>query len=141
MSDDGCRFGFVRGVPVVAAPGFIDISNAEMVDAAFLRAAGWGYATIAADMSATQFCDSSGLSALVRAHDRTRQEGGQLRLAALTAPVMRLLAVTGLDRLLYVFRTVADAVDELPVIAIAQPALRSRASGGRARGSRVAVGP
>jgi anti-sigma B factor antagonist len=141
VGDDGCRLGFIRGVPVVSAPWFIDISNAEMVHGAFLRAAGWGYATIAADMSATQFCDSSGLSALVRAHDRTQQEGGQLRLAALTAPVMRLLTATGLARRLCVFRTVAEAVDELPVIAIAQPALRCRAPGGRAPGSRVAVRP
>jgi anti-sigma B factor antagonist len=121
VSNDGCPLAFVRGVPVVAAPGFIDISNAQIFHAAFLRAARWGYATIAADMSATQFCDSSGLHVLVRVHERTLAEGGQLRLAAVTSPVLRLLSVTGLDRLLCVFRNVAEAVDELPVIAIAQP--------------------
>lgn len=119
MSNDGCPLAFVRGVPVVAAPGFIDSSNAAIVHAAFHRAACWGYATIAADMSATQFCDTAGLSVLVRVHNRAQQEGGQLRLAALTAPVLRLLSDNGLDRLLCVFRTVAEAVDELPVIAIA----------------------
>lgn len=121
MTNDGCPFAFVRGVPVVAAPGAIDISNAESFHAAFRRAVCWGYATIAADMSATQFCDSTGLSVLVRVHNRARDEGGQLRLAALTTPVRRLLSVSGLDRLLCVFRTVAEAVDELPVIAIARP--------------------
>jgi anti-anti-sigma factor len=121
VSNDGCPLAFVRGVPVVAAPDFIDMSNAEVLHAAFLRAAYWGYATIAADMSATRFCDSSGLHVLVRVHERTKAEGGQLRLAALTAPVQRLLRVTGLDRLLCVFRSVAEAVDELPVIAIARP--------------------
>lgn len=121
MSDDGCLLGFVRGVPVVAAPEYIDVTNAENVRAALVRAAGWGYATIAADMSATQFCDSSGLSVLVRAHNSARAEGGQLRLAAVTPPVLRLLTLTGLDRLLCVFRSVAEAVDELPVIAIARP--------------------
>lgn len=121
MRDDGCLLEFVRGVPVVAAPGFLDISNAAMVHAAFLRTACLGYATIAADLSATQFCDASGLSVLVRAHNRAQAEGGQLRLAGLTAPVLSLLTVTGLDRMLRVFRSVAEAVEELPVIAIAQP--------------------
>jgi anti-anti-sigma factor len=121
VSNDDCPLAFVRGVPVVAAPGCIDISNAETFHAAFRRAAFWGYATIAADMSATQFCDSSGLGVLVRVHNGAQQEGGQLRLAALTAPVLRLLSVSGLDQLLCVFRTVAEAVDELPVIAIARP--------------------
>lgn len=121
MSNDGCPLAFVRGVPVVAAPGSLDISNAETFHAAFRRAVCWGYATIAADMSATQCCDSTGLSVLVRVHNRARDEGGQLRLAALTTPVRRLLSASGLDRLLCVFRTVAEAVDELPVIAIARP--------------------
>jgi anti-anti-sigma factor len=121
VTNDGCSLAFVRGVPVVAAPRFIDISNADTFHAAFLRAARWGYATIAADMSATQFCDSTGLSVLVWVHNGAQAEGGQLRLAALTAPVRRLLSVTGLDRLLCVFRSVAEAVDELPVIAIAGP--------------------
>jgi anti-sigma B factor antagonist len=121
VNNDGCPLAFVRGVPVVAAPGYIDISNAEYLRAAFRRAASWGYATMVADMSATQCCDSTGLRVLVRVHNRARQEGGQLRLAALTTPVLRQLSVTGLDRLMCVFETVAEAVDELPVIAIARP--------------------
>jgi anti-sigma B factor antagonist len=119
VSRDECPIGLVRGVPVVATPGFIDVSNADLVRSAFLRAVSWGYATIAADMSATQFCDSCGLTVLVRAHNRAQAEGGQLQLAAVTAPVMHVLTVTGLDRLLCLFRSVADAVAELPVIAIA----------------------
>lgn len=126
MHNDGCLLRFVRGVPVVAAPGFIDISNAEAVHDAFLRAACWGYATIAADLSATQFCDSSGLTVLVRAHKRAQAEGGQLRLAALTAPVLRFLTITGLDRVLHVFPSVTEAVAELPVIAIAPARLAVR---------------
>ncbi len=119
MSNDAYRIGLVRGVPVVATPPFIDISNAEILQSAFLRAASWGYATIVADMSATQFCDSCGVSVLVVAHKKAQAEGGQLRLAAVSSPVLRMLAVTGLDRLLCVFRSVADAVAELPAIAIA----------------------
>jgi anti-sigma B factor antagonist len=119
VNNEECPIGLVRGVPVVAAPEFIDVSNADLVRSALLRASSWGYATVAADMSATQFCDSCGLSVLVRAHNRALAEGGQLQLAAVTAPVRRLLAVTGLDRLLFLHRTVADAVAELPVIAIA----------------------
>ena len=57
------RFGVevVGGVPVVAAPEEIDITNASGLQTALLDAAARGPATLVVDMTRTQFCDTAGL--------------------------------------------------------------------------------
>src|SRR5437763_3466231 len=70
----------VSGVPVVAAPGEIDITNADGPRAALAEAAAHRSATVVVDMTRTQFCDTAGIHVLVTAHKRARGAGGQLRL-------------------------------------------------------------
>ena len=108
----------VRGVPVVIAPGRLDITTANLLRASVLHLTACGYATIAVDMSRTEFCDSAGLTVLVRAHKRVLAEGGELRLVASTSAVRRIFAATGLDCLIRTFGNVADAVADLPAVAI-----------------------
>lgn len=52
------------------------------------------------DMSRVAFCDSGGLSALIRAHLRAREAGAQLHLLRPTEPVAALLRRTGAARVL-----------------------------------------
>lgn len=59
------------GVPVVAAPAEIDITNADGLRSALLKAAADGPSTLVVDMTQTQFCDSSGLHALIAAHKKS----------------------------------------------------------------------
>ena len=68
----------VTGVPVVTAPGEIDITNAPDLRSALLEAAEHGHATLVADLTQTRFCDSSGLHTLLAAHKRARAGGGEL---------------------------------------------------------------
>jgi anti-sigma B factor antagonist len=96
-------------LPVVFAPAEIDIENAEQFGAALLRASHEG-STVVVDMSQTVFCDSRAISELVRAAKRATAEGGELRLAACTAPVLRIMSVTGVDQLLVLRASVADAL-------------------------------
>lgn len=96
-------------LPVVIAPTEIDIANGEQFRAALLLA-GRRASSIVVDMSQTVFCDSHALSVLVRASRRAAAEGGELRLAACSAPVLRIMSVTGVDQLLVVFGSVADAL-------------------------------
>lgn len=70
----------INGVPVAEAPEEIDICNAEQLRIVLLEAASRGHATIVVDMTRTRFCDSSGFSVLVAAHQRALAEGGGLRL-------------------------------------------------------------
>ena len=50
----------IDGVPVVAAPAKIDITTADALESALLRAAANGSGALVVDMTRTQFCDSSG---------------------------------------------------------------------------------
>lgn len=118
MMETSCPIKLVQGVPVIGAPAEIDVRNGGILRAAILHTAAFGYATMVVDMSRTEFCDSAGLSVLVRAHKRALAEGGDLRLVVTTPPVLRILTLTGLDQALRLFATVADAVAELPAVTI-----------------------
>lgn len=50
------------------------------------------------DMAGVTFVDSSGLQALVEFHQRFSEHGGALVINAPSAPLVRLLDVTGLDK-------------------------------------------
>ena len=51
-------------------------------------------------MTRTKFCDSSGLHTLLAAHKRAQAEGGELLLAIAATPVLRVLAMTSIDRMI-----------------------------------------
>jgi anti-sigma B factor antagonist len=104
----------VDGVPVVAAPEEIDITNAGGLRAALFQAAAPGDGTLVVDMSQTQYCDSAALNVLVRAHKRARAEGGELLLVIRAAAVLRIFAVTGIDQLVPTFPDLEQALRQTP---------------------------
>ena len=63
-------------------------------------------------MSGTQFCDSAGLSVLIRAHKRAQAEGGELLLVVPATSVLRIFALTGIDRMIPNFSSLEDALAE-----------------------------
>ena len=69
-----------------------------------------GASRLIVDLSAVGYADASGLAVLVGAGRRAGLLGGWLRLASPTPGVARVLSVTGLDRHLATFPTVADAI-------------------------------
>ena len=102
------------GVPVVAAPEEIDITNAVGLRAALLEAAARGHGTFVVDMSRTRFCDSSGLHALVAAHRRARAQDGEVLLVIPGAAVLRILAITGVDQVIPNFASLDEALAQAP---------------------------
>jgi anti-anti-sigma factor len=107
----------VNGVPVVVAPQEIDAHNADCLRAVLLQAA-CGHATFVVDMTGTQFCASAGLSVLVRAHKRALADGGELRLVIpASAAVLRVFALTGIDRLIPNFTDLQEALEPAPAAA------------------------
>jgi anti-sigma B factor antagonist len=102
------------GVPIVAAPEEIDVTNAAKLRTALLDAAAHGNGTLVVDMSQTQYCDSAGLHALAHAHKRAHATGAQLLLVISAAPVLRILAVTGIDRMIPHFPTLEEALAHTP---------------------------
>ena len=105
----------VGGVPVVAAPEEIDITNADRLRAALLEAAVHGHGRFVVDMTRTRFCDTAGLHALVAAHKRTRTEGGQVVLLVVPGTgVLRIFAITGLDRVIPYAASLEEALAQMP---------------------------
>lgn len=72
--------------------------------------AGRFMAGISADLTATRFCDSSGISVLVRAHKQAVANGTQLRLVVHSAVVLRSLRLVQMDSLLPICPTLSQAL-------------------------------
>jgi anti-sigma B factor antagonist len=110
MPGDGFPVEVVEGVPVVAAPEEIDITNAEPLRSALLNAAANGHRTLVVDMTRTRFCDCSGLHTLLAAHKRAEAEGGEVLLVMAGPAVLRVFALTGADRMIPHFTSLPGAL-------------------------------
>jgi anti-anti-sigma factor len=62
------------------------------------------------DLSDVEFCDSSGLSALLIAERKMRENGGVVKLAGLQKKVLALIRISRLDRAFRIHDTVAKAL-------------------------------
>ena len=120
----------INGVPVVTAPEEIDVTTAGQLRAVLLYSAVRGHATVVVDMSRTRFCDSAGLTVLVRAHKRAVAEGGELRLVVPDdGAVARIFAITRLDLVIPLFSSLDEAL--APRAAAVIRPLRPRPSAAR----------
>jgi anti-anti-sigma factor len=99
---------------VVTATGEVDITNAEGLRDALLSALNAGALGLVVDMTATTFIDSAGVTALVRASRRATATEATVRLAVIAPAVLRVLNLVGIDQLVQVHPSVADAVASLP---------------------------
>jgi|SRR5215471_8351525 len=99
---------------VVALPAEIDMANADRAGQQLGSAIAPGVRTVIADMMGTRFCDSSGISMLVRAHKQAAANGTELRLVVASAAVLRSLTLTGLSDLLPIYPSLSQALAAPP---------------------------
>lgn len=94
---------------VLSVNGELDISNAAELRAAIENAGSRAF-EIWLDLSATTYMDSAALHALARARDRLSRPNVRITLICPDGPVLRLLRLTGFDRLfeIHVSRTAAN---------------------------------
>jgi anti-sigma B factor antagonist len=119
MPDVSYPIEMISGVPVVTAPAEIDVTTADQLRLALLEAAARGHTTIVVDMTRTEFCDSSGLGVLIRAHKRALEEGGELRLVIPAGgAVARIFTLTSLHRFIPRFGSLPEALLERPAVPI-----------------------
>ena len=108
MSDPGQAMSVI-----VALPAEIDVTNSDEVHQQLVSVMSAGVGTVIADLTVTAFCDSSGVHAIMRAHERAAARGMGMRLAVSPGgSVRRVLQLTGADKIMPVFATVAEAVEE-----------------------------
>ncbi|MER6474143.1 STAS domain-containing protein [Streptomyces collinus] len=70
-------------------------------------------AGIVADLSRLHYCDSTGITTIITAHDRAQATGSSFCVAAPSPPIAQLFRMTGLDQLLPFHSSVEDAVAAL----------------------------
>jgi anti-sigma B factor antagonist len=110
VSGDYCPVVWVGQIAVVTLPAEIDVTNADQIREALLGVVNQGAAALVADMSKTTFCDSTGVSALVRTLKRATASGGGMRLVVDSPAVHRVLSITGVDRLMSIYPSVAASL-------------------------------
>ncbi|MFY9933796.1 MAG: STAS domain-containing protein [Streptosporangiaceae bacterium] len=110
MPEEFCPVLWIGQVAVVTLPAEIDVTNADAIREELLSMVNQGAALLIADLSKTMFCDSAGVSALVRTLRRAKANEAVLRLVVNTPAVQRVLSITGVDRLLGIFPSVSAAL-------------------------------
>ena len=111
MSGERYPVLWIGQVAVVTLPAEIDVTNADAIREELLAVLNQGAVLLVADMSKTDFCDSSGVSALVRVFRHAAATNATaLRLVVTTPAVLRVLSITGVDRLVDVYPSVAASL-------------------------------
>lgn len=72
-----------------------------------------GVRNVLIDLSATRYCDSSGLSALLVANRLCKSVNGTLVVCGLQEPVQKLVQISQLESVLSIAPTASEAVDLL----------------------------
>jgi phosphoserine phosphatase RsbU/P len=95
---------------IVAVPAEIDLANAADVGDLLAAVIRESPDLITVDMTATVFCDSAGVRALVRGNDLAAAGGSELRLAMGDSPATRVVQLIGLDQIIPVYRDVQQSL-------------------------------
>ena len=72
-----------------------------------------GVQNIIIDLSATRYCDSSGLSAILVANRLCKNAGGTLVITCLQEPIKNLISISQLDSILTIADTLEESVEML----------------------------
>jgi anti-sigma B factor antagonist len=96
------------GHVLVTVSGEIDLAAAAQLRGRLAGPAGGGRPVIV-DLSRVSFIDAAGVGVLAGAAAQAAAQGGALQLAAAGWQVRRVLALTGLDRIIPLAATVAEA--------------------------------
>lgn len=86
----------------------LDASNASSLKSELIVLNKNGVNTIVLDFSATKYCDSSGLSAILTANRLCKESSGKFILCGLNSTVNKLIEIAQLDKVL----TITGNLDE-----------------------------
>jgi anti-sigma B factor antagonist len=90
---------------VLAVSGELDLASAPALEEELEKVINGGSGTVIVDLRDLEFIDSTGLSVLVKAHQRAQESDCSFGLVRGGAQVQRLLSLTGLEDRLAVVET------------------------------------
>jgi len=94
---------------VIGVSGELDLASSPALEQELERGAASKAELVVVDLRKLEFMDSTGLSVLVRAHQRATEKGQRFAVVRGPQQVQRLLSLTGVAERL----TLADSPDEL----------------------------
>lgn len=99
-----------RAVTVLEAPGELDARNAQAAKDELKALIASGATRVVVDLRNVEFIDSSGIGVLIAALHAARGQGGDVKLAGITASARPILELTRMNRVFGTFQSVAEAV-------------------------------
>jgi anti-sigma B factor antagonist len=93
------------GLGLVELSGEVDLYTAPRFKDDLVALVDAGVVDIVIDLSQVTFIDSTALGVIIGGVKRLHERDGRLALVASSRPVVRILDITGLDRVLTVFDT------------------------------------
>ncbi|MFJ4809545.1 STAS domain-containing protein [Streptomyces longwoodensis] len=130
------------GLAIATVTGDVDLHTADTLrrDASILIERGCPHLVL--DLSQVGFFDSAGLSALIGLWHAAQAQGGALGLAEVPDRLMRMLTLTGLDTILAVHATTAEALTAMadsPATSTGDPGSITRVSSADGTGEPTGV--
>jgi anti-sigma B factor antagonist len=95
VSEEGDRL-------ILAVAGELDVGTAPVLRGRLVGLVADGTRDLVVDLADVSFIDSVGLGTLVGALKRLREEGGRMTVRSPSAPVRKVLEITGLTKVLTV---------------------------------------
>ena len=87
-----------NGYQVISVTGDLDIATAEQAYSYLSEVIDGRQAPVSVDLSGLTFCDASGLGVLARIARHARQAGRQHSLTSARPSLLKIMRITGLDR-------------------------------------------
>jgi anti-sigma B factor antagonist len=97
-------------VDIVALIGAFDAASAPNLTNAVNKIVHAGQIDIVVDFSEVQFMSSAGLRAIVLSIKEARARGGDVRFAAISPSVGKIIQMSGLHNIIKIFPTVEEAL-------------------------------
>ena len=97
-------------VMVISADGGIDRQTSRQFVDEVCELVKGGMTKLIVDCRQLTYISSYGLGVLLRLHKNAKKAGGEVKLTCLHGPVVKLLEVTGLDRVFGLYKDVESAL-------------------------------
>lgn len=100
----------MNDIRIIEVIGRLDGDTAPEMGRLLDQALNTGHVRLVLDLGGVDYISSTGLREIVRIYKRAQLQGGDLRLANPSEPVMTVMELAGLDTALSIYRTRTAAV-------------------------------
>ena len=99
-----------NGWLVIEVKGELDMATAPQLTTRLLELIATGHTHMVVALTSLAFMDSSGLNALLTGWKSEKEHGGTLRVVCSPTPALTVLHLSGVDQIIPVYSTLAEAL-------------------------------